>query len=103
MIVMPWSSAAHDSMIPCYTPLQGTQSPSCLISIILSMRFIFSLGLIISGRTRFLNINEHTNEICYTLTWSKNKTKFELIETNSDRVVDTSSQLLYIIKLMSVR
>jgi hypothetical protein len=72
------------------SPLQETPSPSCLISIILSMRFIFSLGLMISGRTRFLTINEHTNEICYTLTWSKNKIKFELVETNPDRVVDTS-------------
>jgi hypothetical protein len=46
------------------------------------MRFIFSLGLMINGRTRLPIINEHTNEICYTLTWTKYIIKFELIETN---------------------
>ncbi|MFZ0555800.1 MAG: hypothetical protein WAM26_10960, partial [Nitrososphaeraceae archaeon] len=33
-------------------PLQETQSSLCLTSIILSVRFIFSLGMMISGRTR---------------------------------------------------
>jgi hypothetical protein len=46
------------------------------------MRFIFSLGLMVNGRTRLPIINEHTNEICYTLTWTKYIIKFELIETN---------------------
>jgi hypothetical protein len=46
------------------------------------VRVIFSLGLMISGRTRLPIINEHTNEICYTLTWSKYIIEFELIETN---------------------
>jgi hypothetical protein len=63
-------------------PLQETQSPFCLTSTILSMRFIFSLGLMVNGRTRLPIINEHTNEICYTLTWTKYIIKFELIETN---------------------
>jgi hypothetical protein len=44
------------------------------------MRVIFSLGLMINGRTRFPNINEHINEICYILTWSKHTIKFELVE-----------------------
>jgi glucose uptake protein GlcU len=35
----------------------------------------------INGRTRLPIINEHTNEVCYTLNWSKNTIKFELIET----------------------
>ena len=76
---MPWPSATHHNMIMCYVirSLQETQSPFCLTSIILSIRFIFSLGLMISGRTRLLSsIKEHTNEICYTLTWSKNTIKF---------------------------
>ena len=51
------------------------------------MRFIFSLGLMINGRIRSLNINEHTNEICYTLTWSKNTIKFELYRESSRRYV----------------
>jgi hypothetical protein len=40
------------------------------------------LGLMVNGRTRLPIINEHTNEICYTLTWTKYIIKFELIETN---------------------
>jgi hypothetical protein len=36
----------------------------------------------VNGRTRLPIINEHTNEICYTLTWTKYIIKFELIETN---------------------
>jgi|GEM_PF-869826 len=54
------------------------------------MRFIFSLGLMINGRTRFPNINEHINEICYTLTWSKNTIKLSslrLIEFSSRYVI----------------
>jgi hypothetical protein len=63
------------------------QTPFCLTSIILSMRVIFSLGLMISGRTRLPIINEHINEICYTLTWSKNSIKFEL-----KRLIKSSSR-----------
>jgi hypothetical protein len=33
------------------------------------------------GQDQIFNINGHTNEICYTITWSKNTIKFELVET----------------------
>jgi hypothetical protein len=82
MVVMPWSSAAHDSMITCNEP-STRDTNSILFDFYHSeYTFIFSLGLMINGRIRSLNINEHTNEICYTITWSKNTIKFELIETN---------------------
>ena len=68
MIVMSWSSTTHNSMITCDSA-STRDAKSILFSFYHSgTRVIFSLGLMISGRTRLLpNINEHTNETCYTL------------------------------------
>jgi ribulose kinase len=60
------------------------------------MRFIFSFGLITSGRARASILFGHINEIYYALTWSKNSISFELITfcINKLMSIDEKSKLL---------